>query len=199
MSNISVNFKSLGSAHTQSILVVTTMRIRDFRVFAQTMLNFDDSKCRIIVERTEEDLEDYQSFEEACIQSGDVLLLIPIEAVKPSPNLRTNSSDSTSGFQQIKSNPATASNQAQAVVYKLILTPKASGQEAWEYSVQIEECYENNPQFFYSDFGGCERDKFADFLKTVLKKSIGPKDVDRILNLWCNDIVQGYRTTRITL
>jgi hypothetical protein len=198
MSNISVTFKALGSISTQSIPVSLSMRVRDFRECVQTMLSFDDAKCRIVIEKTGEELEDSQSFEEACVQSGDVLMVIPVETVKPLSSLRATSSNEAakSGFQQIQSDQKLLSPKT---TYKLILTLADSAQKVWEYSVQLEECYENDPQLFYSISGGVERDKFEDFLKNVLKRSVDSKEVNKILQNWCNDIAQGHRTTSLVL
>ncbi|WP_414567401.1 hypothetical protein [Nostoc sp. CCY 9925] len=77
-----------------------------------------------------------------------------------------------------------------------IVSPKA---KTWQYSIDLEEFYEDNPECFFRDFDGYQHQKFAAALQDGLQIQVKNSEIDRILHQWIRQISLGYRDTPLEI
>ena len=95
-------------------------------------------------------------------------------------------------------NPVYDSSETQ-YIYTLILTIASAGDKTWQYSINLEEFYEDSPDRFFTDFNGQERQKIEDALRRELGRKIQISESDKILQEWCRQISFGYRTAYVDI
>ena len=83
--------------------------------------------------------------------------------------------------------------------YTLLLKIVGIANNDLRYTIDLEEAYEDNPQFFFAKSNGKEQGKFAVALEAVLGRKVQSSEVERILQQWCKQISLGYRSAYITI
>jgi hypothetical protein len=83
--------------------------------------------------------------------------------------------------------------------YTLTLRIVSPKQKTWQYSIDLEEFYENNPERFFTDFNGYQHQKFAAEIQNALQIQVKNSDINRILKEWSRQISLGYRDTPLEI
>lgn len=192
MKNVAIAVRRQDSEHRYSFSLPFDIKVLDFRLNAQTLVGFDDEDCRLILERTGEELSDSLSVKESDIQAGDVLLVIPpLEYRLPQAPNRAVSSQSS--YRKVEA--YTSKDILSTVTYKLILTVHDSENSNWEYSVALLSHHENNPFRFFEELSSREYQKLEEFLEAALDRQPSTFELNKIMKAWCEDIQLGYRET----
>ena len=192
MEQITVTFQRQdgGAERTQNIL--RDAKLVTFREGMQTLLGLPDNPpCRIILERTGKELRDGITARDAGIRQGDKLLLVPTRVTNT-----TTASSSSGAFAQPQNKFSDSLTQS-LVTYTLNLSPLGKNNETFDYSINLAEFHEDNPQQFFNQSNGKEKQKLADALQELLGKEVNSRDVERIVGEWCEDIALGYRETPV--
>ncbi len=169
MQEITVTFQKLDGI-PQATTISLDVKLSEFREAAQTLLNLPEyPPYQLILDRTGEILSDSKTFREVGIQQDDKLILI-----SPPESL---------------------------VRYTLKLSVISDGNKPknYDYSIELEESYEDKPKCFFSDFNGRERQKFETSLKQVVPRELQRFEIDQILEEWCDDIAFGYKNTTVEI
>ena len=203
MSKIPVVFQRYDGVSEQAIDVSLELKVGESCEAAQMLLALPETlPCRLVLERTGETLRDSATLGEAGIQKDDVLILIsptasPEKSETSSSSLNSSSPALATSVSHAKGFSA-SSPTAPKVAYTLRLTVQGA-QESWDYSIYLGDLYENNPDRFFTDFHGRERQKFEDELQDFLLREIESTEIDNILQKWCDDISVGYRNSEIEI
>jgi len=194
MEQITVTFQRQdgGAERTQNILL--DAKLVEFREGMQTLLGLPDKPpCRIVLGRTGEVLRDGITVRDAGIMQGDKLLLISTRIANT-----TTASSSSGAFSQPQ-NKFSYSPTESLVTYTLNLSILGKNNRIFDYSINLEEFHEDNPQQFFNQSNGKEKQKLADALQELLGREINSHEVKRIVGEWCEDIALGYRETPVDL
>ena len=198
MEVIEITFSEEGRISEQKLTVTFDMKLGEFREAAQTLLSLPDNlSCRLILERNKEELSDNATFRNSGIQQGDKLILIP----PPRPQENKYFSHSSGVFLQVQEEISDLASSNSLVKYtlKLNLINDGNKPEKYDYPIELEEFYEDNPRRFFSDYGGKEYQKFKTALQEIESREVSNSEIDKILQEWCDDISLGYRDTTIEI
>ena len=199
MKTVPVTLRGEGTAIEYQLRLALDSSILDFRLNAQTMVGFDDHACRWILGRTGEPLKDDLLLAQADVQGGDVLTVAKVSAyVDQAPNhtpqtVAPKTAPPPSSYRAVES--AVSAGTELLVPYKLVLVIRSPQQSQWEYDIHLKQDYENNPRKFFEAYGGQEYQNLADFLRSILSHDPSPREIDRLLSEWCEDISMGHRRT----
>jgi hypothetical protein len=192
-----VIFRELGESEIRTQDISDLLTVLEFRKYAQTILGYDEQVCKVILERTSEQLQDPCSFKDLQIKDKDVLIIVPAtNAMRFSP-LDKRNFKSQSASEIFSKDTLDFSSQALQIPYKLILTQNSQEQSNWEYTIQLQSYHENNPDQFFSNSEGKEYVLFEAFLQSALQKQLLKAEVMKVLHDWCSEISQGYRVTSL--
>ncbi|NER52612.1 MAG: hypothetical protein F6J92_39435 [Symploca sp. SIO1A3] len=194
MEQITVTFQRQdgGAERTQNILL--DAKLVTFREGMQTLLGLPDNPpCRIILERTGQELRDGLIVRDAGIREGDKLVLIPTRIANT-----TTASSSSGAFSQPQGQFSYSPTQS-LVTYTLNLSPLGQNNETFDYSISLAEFHEDNPQQFFNQSNGKEKQKLADALQELLGREVNSREVEWIVGEWCEDIALGYRETPVDI
>jgi hypothetical protein len=190
MSEIQVRFQKYKNLSELSNWVPLDMRLGDARDAIQTLLGLpDNSIYRLGLVRTSTVLNEQLSFQEADIESNDHIVLIAPEELQ-----EWQSQSVYQGTLKKNSNKSVEGNN-----YKLILSTKENLEDTWEYFINLKICYEDDPHDFFNKDNQKERDQFDNALSRYLHRELRPKELEKILKTWCDEILQGYRITSIKI
>jgi hypothetical protein len=181
MTEILLTFYRHDKGSDISMPVFPSQTVGEAREAAQMLLSLPEHPpCRIILERTKQPLSDGMTFEILNVQQNDRLILLPPFSVVTTPEPPKVS--------QVKFSTK--------IVYTLMLEITPINQH-WQYSVELDDVYENSPMRFFADFDSYEEKKFEAALGEVMKDGVQVLQTRKILSQWCEDISQGYRNTSL--
>lgn len=206
MTEIQVTFQQQDETNEQTIGVSPTQRIGDFREVAQMLLGLPENPpCQIVLKRTGETLRDSLTFEDTDIKHSDKLVLVT-PSIFPDTKSKTSSkkssfSSSSNQFSIVQEEISEGEETSSLVTYTLQLTVvnNADKPSNYNYSIDLEEDYEDNPERFFTDFNKRERRNFATALRSIIPREVQSSEVDTILLKWCKEITLGYRFTPIEI
>lgn len=196
MTEFEVIFQREDSKITRSFAISLDWKLSDYREEIQIHLGFPENPpCQFFLERTSEVLKDYLTFEQAGIREKDKLIIIP-----PTSSEQRGSSSSGSFTNRQEENQKSIPKSL-LITYKLILNFISNNQstKTSEYSIDLEEYYEDQPALFFKMESDKERQKFENALKAIASKEISSSEIDEILQEWCDDIALGYRYTIVEI
>lgn len=191
MDEVQVRFQKYKDLTELPKTVSLDFRLGEARDAVQILLGLPENESyRLGLVRTGKLLGEQLTFREAGIQQNDQIILIAGE------ELPDWEAQVLSRLQSIYSQPSSqdAESTSRGNTYKLLLTISSDCNRTWEYSITLDDFYENYPEQFFTDFDGQERQKFESFLQQVLQ-GIPNSKINKILRTWCEEIAQGYRNT----
>lgn len=192
MHSILITLRGIDNLNQYNLALTPDTKILDFRLNAQTLLGFDDEDCRLVVERTSENLSDSFLVQDADIKDGDILQLLPPAGYNLAVNPDTTAS-SRSKSSRVNTHSKKAANTT--VSYKLILTVNGKQKNIWEHSIELLSHHENNPSRFFDESDKREIQILEDFLEVALERKPSPFELRKVLQVWIDDIQLGYRKT----
>lgn len=210
MTEIQVTFQQQDETNEQTIEVSPKQRIGDFREVAQMLLGLPENPpCQIVLKRTGETLRDSLTFEDTDIKQNDKLVLVT-PSISPdtkskTPSKKSSFSSSSKQFSIVQEEISEGEETSSLVTYTLQLTVvnDADKPRNYNYSIDLEEDYEDNPERFFTDSNREERGNFAtalrDALKDIIPREVQSSEIDTILQEWCKEITLGYRFTPIEI
>lgn len=193
--SIDITLRRQDIAREYSFLIPSDIKVLDFRLNAQTLVGFDDEDCRLVLERTGQELSDSALVQDTDIQNKDVLIVLPPVGYHI-PALSTNignSHSSKSSYRKVDGHIKRA--VPNTVSYKLILTINGVEKSVWEHSIELLSHHENNPIQFFEEFNSREHQKLEDFLAVALERKPSAFELNKVTKAWCEDIQLGYRET----
>lgn len=83
--------------------------------------------------------------------------------------------------------------------YILNLTIGSNPPKTWQYSVELVEWYEDNPEKFFTDASRWERQRLEAALQGLLGRNVSNSELNKILQSWCQQIALGYRNAYLDI
>lgn len=162
----------------------------------QTVLGLPENPpCRVLLKRTNKEINNGVTFKEAGIQSDDILILIsPPSSKVRNPDSEVSRSQSSGKFELIENSEKFDSSSL--VRYTLVLKIVGYINQTLEYPIDLEERHEDFPEQFFTEE---ERQKIEKALQVQLLEELESFKIDKILRYWCDDIALGYRTTSVEI
>jgi hypothetical protein len=195
LKNIDITLRRQDIVREYSFSLPPDIKILDFRLNAQTLVGFDDEDCRLVLERTGQELSDSSLVQDTVIQPGDVLIVLPpVRCRIPTTSINSgNSHLSQSSYRKVDGYIKKA--VLNTVSYRLILTINGVEKSVWEHSIELLSHHENTPIEFFEEFNSREHQKLEEFLAAALERSPTVFELNKITKIWCEDIKLGYRET----
>ena len=194
MSSVQIRIKKYKEIQELSKQVPIDMRLGEAREAMQTLLLLSENTFyHLGLTRTGKILEEQLTFYGAGIEQNDQINLILPEQLKDWDAEITASVISQS-FSQHSNHPSEDGNS-----YKLIVTLSGNIANSWEYCINLREFYENEPSQFFNDENQKEQKKLETSLNKLLSREIQQRELDKIVQEWCNDIAKGYRATTLKI
>ena len=194
MNEVQVRFQKYKDIHSLSKLVPLDMSLNDACNAIPAMLGLPDQNFyRFGLVKTGKILDEYLTFREAGIEQNDQLILISQEDFSDWENQIKAQLDLSAIKSSSQGKTPELSN---GISYKLIIK-NSKDLLSWDYSIELQDFYENEPYEFFSKDDQQERKKFGTSLKKFMNREISEGEIEKILRSWCNDINQGYRTTSL--
>lgn len=196
---IPIILRGEGTAIEYQLWVALDSEVSNFRLNAQTLVGFDDQMCKLILHRTGLPLVDSLRFEETALSSGDILTVVPFVSPPVFDSVADRAVNSHSVTQPSSRDRTVEQINPLLVSYRLI--PLINGMQpgSASYVIQLQPAYENKPVQFFRDYGGQEQKQLEVFLAQQLKRNVSIEEMDRVIQIWCEDISVGYQETKIKL
>lgn len=197
MGIIKILFQKYGGT-LETISIAYDVKIGEFLKAAKMQLNIREP-CQLILDSTGELLDDSLTFEDIDIKQDDKLIVTPESVLQ-------QFRDCLLIFPELsyKKNKNLKKTRTSSFLVQYILQLQLAGNhKSWseppQYTIYLEEFYEDNPEIFFIEYNGWKYQKFENFLRANVSRKLEIFEIQRILREWCNNISLGYRDTIVDI
>lgn len=192
-----LTFQSYDQERERSLVIPADAIVGEACEYLRSLLGLPSSTAYYLgMVRTGTILDSSFAFAEAGIQQNDRLIIIPSNLSQEWKNKYPSHAILSEVEQKKEQEQTPEETNANGAEYQLLLSIHGS-KELVQYSVKLEEVYEDAPLTFFEIPEGKEYQKFKSFLQKRLQKEVSDTDLSRVLREWCKDIMQGYRTVSV--
>jgi hypothetical protein len=190
-------FQGYNHDREHRVVVLSEMSVRNVGEVLRELLGLPRNMLyRLGIQRNGKIIDDSLFFGDAGLQQNDRITLIPVNLIEEWQSKHYVPPASTDSKNSVEAEP-----EPQAKIgneYQILITTQKN-KTPHQYSVILNETYENTPLNFFEIPDGKESQHFKEFIEKAHEKELSDAALSKILRDWCKEISHGYRTFSLHL